>query len=198
MFVKLESRACLVVGAGKIAESKIEGLLRAGAKVRVVAPEATEKIQALASEKRVRWEQRSFDASDLGSTFLVVAATNSLELHEEVFRCARANGVLCNVPDDPLRCDFYYPAIVRRGPLQIAISTAGLSPALAQRLRHELENRYGQEYSRWVEHLGQVRQNLMARELPAEQRRQMLHEAASGAAFAYFKEQQAAARQGRR
>ena len=108
------------------------------------------------SETCAAWEQRRFEESDVENCFLVVSATNDVEVNEAVYRQAEARGVLCNAVDDPDRCDFFYPAVVRRGPLQIAISTAGYSPALAQRLRRELEDQFGPEYSGWVEQLGEV------------------------------------------
>src|SRR5262249_12630654 len=104
-----------------------------------------------------------------------------------VFREAQRRSVLCNVVDDAARCDFYYPAVVRRGNLQIAISTDGRSPALAQRLRRELENQFGPEYANWIEQLGQEREELFAREIDPEYRRRLLHEQAGREAFEAFR-----------
>ena len=104
-------------------------------------------------------------------------------MNQTVFREARRRGVLCNAVDDPEHCDFYYPAVVRRGALQLAISTGGLSPALAQRLRRELEEQFGPEYAEWVEQLGRSRQQILARDLKPEDRRKLLHELASREAF---------------
>lgn len=179
LFVKLDGRPCLVVGAGPVGEAKIASLLRAGANVRVVAPRATHTVRAWARAGRIFWEARGFDPADLEGAFLVVAATSSVDLHERVFREAKRRGVLCNVVDDPERCDFYYPAVVQRGALQIAISTGGLSPALAQRLRRELEQQFGPEYEAWVEQLGQARQELFTRVMDPERRRRLLHRLAS-------------------
>ena len=130
MFLRLAGRHCLVVGAGVVAEGKITALLSAGARVTVVAPRARRRIACMARGGRIVWHKRKFRARDLAEVFLVVAATSSPQLHERIWREARRRGVLCNVVDDPPRCDFYYPAIVRRGALQIAISTSGQSPAL--------------------------------------------------------------------
>jgi precorrin-2 dehydrogenase / sirohydrochlorin ferrochelatase len=184
MFVKLEGRSCLVVGAGRIAESKIPGLFDAGAIVRVVAPEANAFVSEWARSGRVLWNAKSFEAADLENTFLVVAATASPELNRIVFEEARLRNVLCNAVDDPENCDFYYPAVVRRGALQLAISTGGQSPALAQRLRLELEEQFGPEYAAWVEELGEARAALFSREMEPESRRQLLHELASRKSFA--------------
>jgi precorrin-2 dehydrogenase / sirohydrochlorin ferrochelatase len=121
--LKLDRRRCLVVGAGAIAEQKIEGLLASEAEVHVVAPTATDRIQTLATEGRLEWTASAFVPSDLDGVFMTVAATGDAQVNDAVFRAAQNRGVLCNTVDDPERCDFYYPAVVRRGDLQIAIST---------------------------------------------------------------------------
>ncbi len=183
IFLKLEGRTALVVGAGKIAESKIEGLLESGAQVRVVAPAASDRVADLHRSGQVSWESRKFQPADLDGVFLVIAATASTEINDLVFREAQQRGILCNAVDDPERCDFFYPAVVRRGRFQIAISTAGLSPALAQRLRRELETQFGPEYGEWLEELGEIRETLMKREIDHEFRRWLLHTLASRESF---------------
>ena len=187
MFLKLSARPCLVVGAGTIAESKIASLLEAGGRVRVVAPEATPQVRSWAQANTIEWHQRPFHADDLKGMFLVVAATSSTELHERIFKVATQRGVLCNVVDVPPLCDFYYPAVVQRGALQIAISTAGQSPALAQRLRKQLEEQFGLEYEEWLAQLGEVRNQLQSAKLDAEERKRLLHEDASEEAFEAFR-----------
>lgn len=179
MFVKLDGRSCLVAGAGKAGEAKIASLLGSGARVRVVALAATEQVEAWHRERALEWEARAFDPSDLDGVFLVVAATNSAETNEHIFREARQRQIPCNAVDDPAHCDFFYPAVVRRGPLQIAISTAGFSPALAQRLRLQLEQQFGPEYGGWLEELGRYRRQLFAQDLRPAERRRRLHLAAS-------------------
>jgi precorrin-2 dehydrogenase/sirohydrochlorin ferrochelatase len=186
MFLKLITRPCLVVGAGSIAESKIASLLEADARIRVVAPEATEQVLSWAQSKKIDWYQRKFQRNDLEGMFLVVAATSSRELHEQIFEEASRRGVLCNIVDVPELCDFYYPAVVQRGALQIAISTGGLSPALAQRLRKELEGQFGPEYEEWLEHLGEAREKLFAETPDPEERKQLLHGQASKEALNAF------------
>jgi precorrin-2 dehydrogenase/sirohydrochlorin ferrochelatase len=185
-FLKLHDRRCLVVGAGPVAEEKIDGLLRAGAKVLVVAPRATARIRAWARAKKIRWERRKFRASDLSDLFLVVAATSSPALHARIYRQAGRRGILCNVVDDPEHCDFYYGSVVRRGALQIAISTAGHSPALAQRLRKQIEQEFGEEYELWLEELGKARKKLFGKAISAQRRRALLHRLASQASFEVF------------
>ena len=185
-FLKLTGRRCLVVGAGRVAQEKIEGLLRAGAMVRVVAPHATDSVHAWARAKKIRWEPRKFRATDFKGVFLVVASTSSPALHERIYRQARRRAVLCNVVDDPARCDFYYGAVVRRGELQIAISTGGHSPALAQRLRKKIEREIGAEYEHWLEQLGVARKRLFAKSLPPARRKDLLHRLASERSFKKF------------
>jgi len=186
MFLKLSDRPCLVVGAGTVAESKIASLLEAGGRVRVVAPEATPQVRSWAQTKGIEWHQRSFQPDDLEGMLLVVAATSSTELHERIFEEATRRGVLCNIVDVPSLCDFYYPSVVQRGALQIAISTAGQSPALAQRLRKELEDQFGPEYEEWVAQLGEARDKLFSTKLDPEERKRLLHQDASDEAFKAF------------
>jgi precorrin-2 dehydrogenase/sirohydrochlorin ferrochelatase len=187
MFLKLAGRPCLVVGAGPIAEGKIASLLDADATVRVVAPQATEQVVAWANEKKIIWHQRPYGSADLDGVFLVIASTSSTPLHEQIFAEASKRGILCNIVDVPPLCDFYYPAVVQRGALQIAVSTAGQSPALAQRLRKELSAQFGPEYEAWLEHLGAEREKLHAEKLDFEERKRLLHEQASAESFESFR-----------
>lgn len=179
MFLKLEGRSTLVVGAGTIATPKIESLLQAGARVRVVAPQASETVTKWAQDGQIELVTKSFEPSDLQDVFLVIVATSSREVNANVFEEARLRKILCNVVDDPEHCDFYYPAVVRRGKLQVAISTEGQSPALAQKMRLELEEQYGPEYEQWVEQLGAERAKLFQKEMDPEERKRLLHELAS-------------------
>jgi precorrin-2 dehydrogenase / sirohydrochlorin ferrochelatase len=187
IFLKMAGRACLVVGAGSVGEDKIRSLILTGARVQVVAPRATPAVLGWVGAGRLRWEARTFVPTDLEGMFLVIAATSSVDVNDRVFGEARRRGVLCNVVDDPERCDFYYPAVVRRGKLQIAVSTSGQSPALAQRLRRELENQFGPDYTGWVDHLGKQRKQLLARTTHPEYRRRLLHEQAGREAFEAFR-----------
>lgn len=179
MFVKLAKRRCLVVGAGKTAEEKIPTLLRCGAHVLVVAPTATRTIRAWAAESKIIWEARRFEVRDLDGMFLVLVATPQRTMNRTVFEQAQLRRVLCNVVRDRPLCDFYYPAVVRRGPLQIAISTAGHSGALAQRLRKQLESQFGPEWETWLRWLGEARASLYDDPLSPKRRRTMLHRLAS-------------------
>jgi precorrin-2 dehydrogenase/sirohydrochlorin ferrochelatase len=187
LFIKLEGCLCLLVGAGRVGEGKLKSLLRAGARVKVVAPKATAGVQHLAkSAEIVWWRKRKFTARDLDGMFLVVAAPSSHAANAGIFEGARRCGVLCNAVDDPSNCDFYYPAVRRRGSLQIAISTGGSSPELASRLRRELESCFGPGYGPWLGHLGRQREGLLRSPMPAAQRQHLLRRLASRRAFEQF------------
>jgi precorrin-2 dehydrogenase / sirohydrochlorin ferrochelatase len=179
IFMKIEGRNVLVVGAGSVAEGKIESLLETGANLRVVALQASGRIQAWADSGAISLELRAFTPADLGGIFLVVVATSSSSTNELVFLEAQARGVLCNVVDVPGQCDFFYPAVVRRGDLQIAISTGGQSPSLAQRLRQQLERQFGPGYADWVAELGKTRREVLRSNLTTEEKRFLLQSLAS-------------------
>ena len=191
MFLKLAGRRCLVVGGGHVAEGKIASLLDCGATVAVVAPDVTEKVSWWASIEELEWFARPFSATELEGVFLVVAATCHQEVNDLVFREAQGRGILCNVVDDPDRCDFYYPAVLRRGQLQVAISTGGSSPALAQRLRRELEQHFDPGYGEWLDQLAETRRHLLRMPLDDSQRRRWLHHMASRESFESFLERRA-------
>lgn len=183
MFMKLTGRPCLVVGAGKVGEPKIGGLIDTGASIHVVAITATERVREWARAGKIDLELRRFSKNDLERKFLAVAATSSQSLNQLIYREAQQQGVLCNVVDVPDLCDFYYPAVVRRGDLQIAISTAGQSPSLAQKIRQQLERQFGEGYADWVRQLGETRRLILASDLDKETKLELLHSLASREAF---------------
>jgi precorrin-2 dehydrogenase / sirohydrochlorin ferrochelatase len=174
LFVKLENRSCLVVGAGLIAEGKIRSLLEAAAAISVVAPRATPQVREWAASGVISWWRRKFTPADLDDKFLVVAATPVAAVNALVFGEARHRKILCNSVDDPPHCDFFYPAIVRRGDLQIAISTNGKSPALAQRLRQRFERQFGPEYADKLSELGAARERLFRSRMNPLRRKKLL------------------------
>ncbi len=183
MFLKLEGRQCLVVGAGRIGEEKIGGLLETGARIRVIALDATPVVREWARAEAIELELRHFQSDDLRGAFLSIVATSSRTLNERIYREAEQLGVLCNVVDVPDLCDFFYPSVVRRGDLQIAISTAGQSPSLAQKLRQQLEKQFGPAYTDWVAELGATRKLILASDLDKERKLDLLHSLASREAF---------------
>jgi len=179
MFMKLEGKQCVVIGAGKVGEPKINGLLETGAHIRVVALDASPAVREWARSGRIELDLRAFTSDDLQGAFLVVVATASRSLNELIYREAQRLGILCNVVDVPDLCDFFYPSIVRRGDLQIAVSTAGQSPSLAQKIRQQLEKQFGPAYAAWVAKLGETRKLILASDLDKERKLDLLHSLAS-------------------
>jgi siroheme synthase-like protein len=185
-FLKLHDRPVLVVGGGAIATSKIPSLVQAGARVTVVAPKLTRQLGQSVRNREIDWLPKPFEPDDLNGKFLVVAATSLRDLNESVYREADKRNILCNAVDDIDHCHFYYGSIVQRGDLQIAISTNGKSPALAQRLRKELEEQFGPEYAAWLDWLGAAREVLRAQCTDTEATKLQLHHLASRESFERF------------
>src|SRR6266446_3616564 len=179
MFMKLAGKQCLVVGAGRVGEPKIGGLIDTGARVHVVAIAASGQVHEWAGAGKIELELRAFSTGDLDGKFLAVVATASRSMNELIYREAQGRGVLCNVVDVPEYCDFFYPAVVQRGDLQIAISTSGQSPSLAQKLRQQLERQFGPGYELWIAELGETRRLILASELDPQRKSDLLHSLAS-------------------
>jgi len=146
--LRLDGRRCVVVGGGEVGLEKVEGLLTCGAAVTLVAPRAHAELERLAAEGSIVWEQRAYRPPDLERAFLVIAATADSEVNIGVHADAEQRTMLVNVVDVPPLCNFILPAIVRSGPLAIAISTAGASPALAKRMKREIAEQFGEPYAR--------------------------------------------------
>ena len=178
-FLKLKERPVLVVGGGSIATSKISGLVQAGARVTVVSPELSSRLAESVRNREIEWLPKYFEPGDLDGKILVLAATSLRDLNASVYREAEKRQVLCNAVDDVEHCHFYYGSIVQRGDLQIAVSTNGKSPALAQLLRKELEQQFGPEYAAWVEWLGAAREVLRAEPIDPDTIKRWLHLLAS-------------------
>ena len=156
--LKLTGRRCVVVGGGEIGLEKVEGLLVCDADVVLVAPDAHEELQRLAAEGSIAWERREYAGpSDLEGTFMVIAATNDTDVNIKVYEDAERRAMLVNIVDVPPLCNFILPAIVRTGPLAIAISTAGASPALAKRIKRQVAEQYGEPYARLAVLLNEAR-----------------------------------------
>jgi precorrin-2 dehydrogenase/sirohydrochlorin ferrochelatase len=155
--LKLSGRRCVVVGGGEIGLEKVEGLLACGGDVTLVAPEAIEPLRDLAAEGSIRWERREYRPEDLDGTFMVIASTDDSEVNIGVYEDAERRAMLVNIVDVPPLCNFILPAIVRTGPLAIAISTAGASPALAKRIKAEIADEYGEPYARLAILLNEAR-----------------------------------------
>lgn len=178
IFLKLQDRPCLVVGAGEVAAEKISSLLQAGASLTVIAPEIQSGVQALADAGKLTLRREIFQDADLEDVFMVVAATNSSEVNHAIYLAARRRGILCNSVDDPPNCDFYFSSVVQHGDLQIAISTAGESPALAQRLRREIDEQLPADTGAWLAEVGKLRREVLAAYPPSSERKAWLHQLA--------------------
>jgi uroporphyrin-III C-methyltransferase len=178
IFLKHDGRRCLLVGAGNVALEKVGSLLRTGIELRVVAPDARPEIQQLASEGKLEWLQRAFEPSDVDGNTLVIAATDVPEVNSAVYRESVRRGILANSVDDIPNCDFFFGSVVSRGDLQIAISTAGESPAVAQRLRREIDEQLPADLGPWLENIGQLRREILAIHPRNESRRLLLHKLA--------------------
>ena len=147
--LKLSGRRCLVVGGGEVGLEKVEGLLACDGDVTLIAPEAIEPLQDLAREGSIRWKPREYAGpGDLEGVFIVIASTDDTEVNIAIYEDAERRAMLVNVVDVPPLCNFILPAIIRTGPLAIAISTAGASPALAKRIRDEIADEYGEPYAK--------------------------------------------------
>jgi precorrin-2 dehydrogenase/sirohydrochlorin ferrochelatase len=176
----LKAKPCVVVGGGRVAERKALGLLSCSAQVSVISPVLTEELQRQHADGNLQWIEREYRQGDLAQAFLVITATDDEETQKQVYEEAVSNNLLLNVADVPQRCNFILPASVRRGDLTISVSTAGKSPALARKLRVELEKRFGPEYGMLVDILGAIRPGILASGLsqPENERlfKQLLHD----------------------
>lgn len=156
--LNLTGRRCVVVGGGDVGLTKVEGLLACDARVALIAPDAHPRLREWAQEGSIEWQPRAYDGpADLAHAFLVIAATANTDVNIAVFEDAERRSMLVNVVDVPPLCNFILPAIVRTGPLAIAISTAGASPALAKRIAREVREQFGEPYARLALMLGDVR-----------------------------------------
>ena len=160
VYIQLQEQPCVVIGGGKIAEGKVQGLLAAGAKVSIVSPELTSRLHDLVKQNQITYIARTYEFGDLTGAFMVICATDQVEINHKVWLEASANRQLVNVVDDTPRCNFIAPAILRKGDLTLAISTAGKAPALAVRLKERLQEQLGTEYERFLELSGQLREPL--------------------------------------
>jgi precorrin-2 dehydrogenase / sirohydrochlorin ferrochelatase len=155
--LKLTGRRCVVVGGGEVGLEKVEGLLACDGRVTLIAPEAVAELEALAAEGSIEWIRRPYETGDLEATFIAIAATDDTDVNIRVYEDAERRAMLVNVVDVPPLCNFILPAIVRTGPLAIAISTAGASPALAKRIKAEVAEAYGEPYARLAVLLNEAR-----------------------------------------
>ena len=175
VFLKLEGRRCLVVGAGPVGMQKIGGLLDAGAEIVVVEPAPSAQFRELYGA-RVKLREREYAASDLNDVYLVIAATSDESVNRRIYDESQRRGILINVVDVPPLCDFYYGAVVRRGPLVVAVSSQGESPHLAQRVRDEIHALLPEELEEIVKHIGEERRRILREHPPGAERLQLLRD----------------------
>ena len=173
VYIQLRQQPCVVVGGGKIAEGKVDGLLTAQANVTVISPDLTAHLRDLVEEKQITYLARTYQTGDLTGAFMVICATDQAEINHQVWQEASANRQLVNVVDDTPRCNFIAPSILRKGDLTIAISTSGKAPALAVRLKERLQRELGPEYERFLDLAGELREPL-ARHIPDFETRKAL------------------------
>lgn len=179
IFLKVQDRPCLVVGAGEVATGKIESLVAAGARVTVIAPWGTPAIEALyARGGLAAWHRRVFEDTDIfqedDAQFVVIAATDAKAVNRHVYQLCQRGHILCNAVDDIPNCDFFYGSVVQRDALQIAISTAGNSPSVAQRLRREIDQLLPQDLGPWLGELGELRREVLQHQTAGPERNQLL------------------------
>ena len=172
IFLNLEGRRCLVVGAGKVAVRKVGSLIDAGARVEVLSPKANKEIESWADEGRISLNKKEFEPWDLEGFFLVIGATGDREVNRQIFKAAEDYGMLANIVDDPELCNFYLPAVVQRGEFQLAISTGGASPMLARRVREDLEGSFGSVFGELAKEMAVLR-NWLREKVPDIEKRKV-------------------------
>lgn len=155
--LSLENKKCLVIGAGSIAERKARRLLECGASVSIISPKISTGLQALAHKKIITFKKRRVNLGDLNGAYLVIAATPDRRINSAISVYCRKKGILVNVVDSPGECTFILPSIIRRGALTISISTNGISPALARKIRKQLQQEFGAEYAKLLRIMKEIR-----------------------------------------
>lgn len=162
ILLNLVDKPCVVVGGGEVATRKVEGLLSCGARVCVVAPGITRKLQELADADRIVWVKHPYTSGDIREARLVIGATDDEAVNRQIYADCRERGTLCNIADKPKCCEFILPSVIRRGDLVVAVSTSGKSPAFAKALRKRLEKEFGPEFEVFLKLMGSIRKRLLA------------------------------------
>ena len=163
--LNIRNQLCVVIGGGTVAERKVAGLVEACAKVKLISPGLTPALRMLADDNCIDWQQKHYTTGDLAGAMLVFAATDKRDVQEAVFSEAQKNGQLVNVIDEPEKCAFQVPAVVRRGDLVLAVATSGKSPAVAAWIRRQLENSYGPEYEYLINIMAELRHQVLTSDL---------------------------------
>jgi len=173
LFLNIADRRCVVVGGGDVAERKVERLLDFGAKVIVVGKELTPALESMKKEAKINHIDADYDKAVIDGAFLVIGATDRDEVNARISQDGREMGILVNIVDDPNKCDFVLPSVLKRGDLLIAISTGGKSPALAKKLREDMEQRFGTEYQALLDVMGQLRERLVVKGRASDENRRL-------------------------
>ena len=155
------NKTCVVVGGGTVGTRKVETLLNCGAKVTVISPEITPRLQTLLNENKIKIKKRAYESLDLSDAFLVIGATDNEQLNRQIHGDAEKRNMLCNIADRPKSCNFILPSIIQRGDLVFTISTSGKSPAYAKHLRQTLEGLFGEEHAVFLRLMGKIREKLL-------------------------------------
>jgi precorrin-2 dehydrogenase/sirohydrochlorin ferrochelatase len=161
VFLNLEGRLVVVAGGGKVAERKVQGLLNAKARIRLISPKVTQRLEQMAQGGLIELRMRGFSAEDMNGAWLAIAATDDHEAQDAVYRAAEERGIFCNTVDQPGLCSFIVPSVVRRGDFCLAISTSGKSPALARRFKEDIEGSLGDRFGEYVAMLGDLRDHIL-------------------------------------
>jgi precorrin-2 dehydrogenase / sirohydrochlorin ferrochelatase len=169
VFIELEGKRVVVVGGGSVACRKVQALLECGARIHLAGRALTPELQEMVEREAIHFLGREFKDEYLNNSFMAIAATDDKELNHRISACARERGVLVNAVDQPPDCDFIVPSILKRGDLQIAISTSGKSPALARRIRKGLERQFGEEYGTFLSMMGRLRKEILSLGLPQKE-----------------------------
>jgi precorrin-2 dehydrogenase/sirohydrochlorin ferrochelatase len=180
VFLQLEGKIALVVGGGKVAQRKVETLLRYGASIHIISKVLTDKLKQLIDIREVRFLGEEMRDDFLDEAFIVVAATDDKKLNSKVSESARKRGLLVNAVDQPADCNFIVPSIVKKGDLSIAISTSGKSPALAKKIRKELDGQFGNEYEIFLNLMGGLRKEILGMGFSQEENSRIFHEIVNG------------------
>lgn len=173
VFLDISGKPCAVVGGGEVACRKVQRLLQCGARVTVIADALSPELEALKARGEITHIDDQYAAEHIASALIVIGATDNRHVNEQIFRDARTERILVNIVDEPERCDFILPSIVERGDLAVAVSTGGKSPALAKRLRRELEQIFGTEYEIYLDIMGQIREMVLARGKSSDENRKI-------------------------
>ncbi len=179
IMMSLQGKRVVVIGGGEVAERKITGLLGTGAHITVISPELVEGLEALATEGRINWIAKPFHASLMDlfpGVALIFGATDNRQVNLSIYESAGKRGILCNIADVPDLCSFIVPAVINQGDLMIAVTTGGSSPALARRIRQDLEKRFGPEYAELTKVLGELRKLILSAGAPSDENRQVFRD----------------------